>query len=281
MADTMTLRILRFLPRNLISRAFGAFAAMERPRWFVRRFKRWFAGRFKINLDEAARPIDEYSSLLTFFTRELKPGARTIDESADALVSPVDAAIGAFGRIENGTMLQAKGMSYTVAAFLGEAHAADFLNGWYLTLYLSPRDYHRIHAPCAGKIRTTIYRAGTLWPVNPPAVKNIPALFAVNERATPILESAHQKIAIGMVGATNVGSIRLAYRDFVTNRGGASQDLTHEPPVEIARGQHVGTFELGSTVVLLIAEPSFAFINIAESGTVRVGQKIGEFAARG
>ena len=112
MADTLTLRILRYLPKNLISRVFGWFASWTRPRFFVKPFIRWFAGRFRIDLDEAARPIDDYPSLLAFFTRELKAGVRSIDRAPGVLVSPVDAAVGAFGRIEAGRLLQAKGIDY-------------------------------------------------------------------------------------------------------------------------------------------------------------------------
>lgn len=277
MADTFTLRILRFLPKNLISRAFGAFAGLERPRWFVRRFVRWFAGRFKIDLAEAARPIDEYPSLLKFFTRELKPGVRPVDARPDVLVSPVDAAVGAFGRIEAGRLYQAKGMDYSLAALVGDEAAARMKDGWFLTLYLSPRDYHRIHSPADGAIGLSLYHDGTLWPVNPPAVRTIPSLFAVNERLTPIVETGRTAIAVCMVGATNVGSIRLAFADFCTNRGEGGRTMRHAPPVAVRRGEHIGTFELGSTVVLVVGDPNFEWQNIADGMSVRMGQAIGRF----
>lgn len=278
MADTLTLRILRYLPKNLISRAFGWFASWQRPRFFVKPFIRWFAARFRIDLDEAARPIDDYPSLLAFFTRELKAGVRSIDRAPGVLVSPVDAAVGAFGRIESGRLLQAKGLDYELRAFVGEAEALKFKDGWFATLYLSPRDYHRIHSPVDGQVRASRYDAGTLWPVNGPAVRSIPQLFAVNERATAFVSTPTSgDVAVVMVGATNVGSIRFAYLDFVTNRGAASRAWTHDPAVAVERGAHLGTFELGSTVVLLVSAPRFRWQGLETGGAVRLGRPIGRY----
>jgi phosphatidylserine decarboxylase len=274
MADTITLRILRFLPKNLLSRSFGWFASWRRPRWFVRPFMRWFARRFGLDLGEAARPFEEYESLLAMFTRELKPGARPIDADPGVTVSPVDAKVGAFGRVDEGNLYQAKGMQYTIAALVGARDAAALAHGSYLTLYLSPRDYHRIHSPSDGRIARTLYHAGTLWPVNPPAVRSIPQLFAVNERATTLIETPRGLVAVVMVGATNVGSIRLAYADFVTNCGADTCVLEHSPAIGVVRGSHIGTFELGSTVVLLMADPKLSWNGFAEGDAVKMGQAI-------
>jgi phosphatidylserine decarboxylase len=226
----------------------------------------WFANRFGINLDEAEKPFESYDCLQALFTRRLKDGVRIVDDSPDILVSPVDARVGAFGRIESGRLIQAKGLDYSAEALLGDAVLASaFQDGSFATLYLSPKDYHRIHTPCAGRVIRTIYEPGTLWPVNEQAVANVPQLFAVNERVTSILETEHGLVACCMVGATNVGSIRLAYRDLVTNRGGARDDTREPQPPSLDRGAHLATFELGSTVVLLVANPSWQFSGL-ESG---------------
>ena len=190
MADTLTLRVLRYLPKNLISRCFGRLARSKRPRWFIRWFMSWFAGRFQIDLNEAEQPFDSYDCLQALFTRRLKEGARVVDQAPKILVSPVDACAGAFGRIESGRLIQAKGLDYTAEALLGDADLARaFDGGSFATLYLSPKDYHRIHTPCAGRVVRTIYEPGTLWPVNEGAVANVPQLFAVNERVTSILQN--------------------------------------------------------------------------------------------
>ena len=276
MSDPLSLRLLRYLPRNLISRAFGRLAAARRPRWFVRRLVRWFVARYEIDMNEAEHPIERYDSLVALFTRRLAPGMRPVAEDEAVVASPVDAKVGAFGRIENGRLYQAKGMDYSLAALLGsEEAAASFLGGSYATLYLSPRDYHRIHAPCDGKVVRSLYEPGTLWPVNPPAVRSIPSLFAVNERVTAVMETPRGPIAVVLVGATNVGRMRLAYTDFVSNQGGRRGVFDHEPPAELARGADLGVFELGSTVVLLVADAEFHWEGLVEGEAVRLGTTIG------
>lgn len=217
-------------------------------------------------MSEAEKPFEAYPSLQALFTRRLKQGARVVDRTPDVLVSPVDACAGAFGRVEDGRLIQAKGLDYTVSALLGDAELSKrFAGGCFATLYLSPKDYHRIHSPCSGHIIRTLHEPGTLWPVNEAAVRNVPQLFAVNERVTTIIETPDGLVACCMVGATNVGSIRLAYRDLVTNSGGVAVNVVENPRVSIDRGEHLATFELGSTVVLLIEDSSFSF-NGLESG---------------
>lgn len=278
MNDTLLLRLLRFVPKNLVSRAFGVVARIRRPRAFVRALNRFWVRRFDVDVGEAARPVESYESLLAFFTRELKPGAREVTAEPDALASPVDARVGAFGAVDGGRLLQAKGMDYSLAALLGsEEDAARFAGGSYLTLYLSPRDYHRIHAPREGRVTRTRYEPGTLWPVNGPATRTVPSLFAVNERVTTWLETDRGAIAVVMVGATNVGSIRLSYHPLVTNQGGRRQALAHEPPIGVARGDHLGTFELGSTVVLVAEAKDLAWSGFTEGEWIPMGRAIGRF----
>ncbi len=279
MADTLMLRFLRFMPRNLLSRGFGFIATRRRPQFLVRPFMRWFAGRFGIDLNEAELPFEEYPTLQAMFTRRLKPGARPIASEADALVSPVDAAVGAFGRIEAGRLIQAKGLDYSAEAFLGCAEQATrFGDGWFATLYLSPKDYHRIHSPVAGTIARTLYEPGTLWPVNGPAVANIPGLFAVNERVTAVVETPRGPVAVVLVGATNVGSMKMAYVDLVTNCGGARSHTEHAPAPPVERGGDIGVFQMGSTVILLVADPDFAWEGLVTGQPVRMGQVIGRYS---
>lgn len=222
----------------------------RRPRLLARGLRNWFAESYGIEIAEADRDLDDYANLYELFTRRLKSGARAI---GPGIVSPVDAAVGAAGRASDGRLIQAKGIDYGLEALLGSAEEARaFGNGHYVTLYLSPRDYHRIHMPVDGRIVRTLYEPGTLWPVNPPAVRTIPELFAVNERVSAIVETNQGRAAVAMVGATNVGSIRLSYTDVVTNRAGrVRRHIEHDPPVELSRGDELGLFAMGSTVILL------------------------------
>lgn len=277
MADPFSLRLVRYLPRNLLSRLFGKIARLESPAFVKQRLIQFWITQFRVDITEAELPPEAYPSLLAFFTRKLKDGARLIDADPTTIVSPVDGMLGQFGKIESDRLLQAKGMEYSLAALLGdEAAAKPFLGGTYLTVYLSPRDYHRIHAPFGGTIPRSLYEPGTLWPVNAAAVHSIPSLFAVNERVTVWFETARGPIALVCVGATNVGSIRLAYHDYTTNCGGKRETLTHSPPLPIAKGDHVATFELGSTIVLLLP-PNFKLDTMWGSTPVKMGRRIGAF----
>jgi len=271
-----TLHLLRFLPRNLLSRVFGKIAAMRRPRWLARWMIRRFATAFDLNLEEATRPMEDYESLLDLFTRRLRPEVRPIDSTPSSLVSPVDARVGAFGTVREGMLLQAKGMPYSLASLLGgDEEARTFENGHFLTLYLSPRDYHRIHVPESGALTETRYEPGTLWPVNPPAVRRIPSLFAVNERVVSTLDAAWGRVAVVMVGATNVGRIRLSYMDLVTNSRGQARHLCHEPSRHVERGDELGVFELGSTVILVVRGKGFDWESLREGEWLPMGRLLG------
>ncbi len=237
---------------------------------------RRFAAAFDLNLDEATRPLEDYESLLDLFTRRLRPEARPIDSAPMSLVSPVDARVGAFGAVRDGMLLQAKGMPYTLSSLLGgEEEARMFEGGRFLTLYLSPRDYHRIHVPESGELAETRYEPGTLWPVNPPAVRRIPSLFAVNERVVTTLDATWGRVAVVMVGATNVGRMRLSYMDLVTNSGGQPFRRRHEPPLRVERGDELGVFELGSTVILVVQGRGFDWESLREDEWLPMGRLLG------
>lgn len=277
-SEPFTLRLLRYLPRNLLSRVFGRIARLESPAFLPRLLIRHWIEKFRVDVLEAEKPPEEYRSLLAFFTRALKDGARPIDGEPGVFVSPVDGTIGETGRIEADTLYQAKGIAYRGAALLGgEDRSAPFSGGSFLTVYLSPRDYHRIHSPCDGVVTRVLYEPGTLWPVNPPSVKRIPSLFAVNERVTLWIESVIGPIALVLVGATNVGSMRLAFLDFTTNRGEPRRAIDLEPGREVKRGEHLATFELGSTIVLML--PSSATLDpMWSNAKVRMGKRIARTA---
>lgn len=283
------LGLLRLFPKNAMSRAMGWFASRRLPPPLQRLELALFARLAGVDLAEVARPLADYASLQAFFTRALAPGARPIEGGEDVFVSPCDGAWGASGRIEQGTLLQVKGWPYRVGDLLGDAAlAARFEGGSYATLYLSPRDYHRFHAPAAGRITRLIYRPGALWPVNGIGLLGVESIFARNERICALLDVSQAKgfvrgeggantIAMVAVGATMVGSVRLAFDPLATNRPGAlpeDRSLGDGGPA-LARGEEWGHFEFGSTIVLLIP-PGLCALEIQPIGTpLRLGRAIG------
>jgi phosphatidylserine decarboxylase len=251
--------LLRLLPKNTLSRAVGAACRASAPRPVVRAAIRAFARKYGVDVSEAERPIEEYPTFTEFFTRRLKAGARPIAPGALLPVSPVDGTVGELGEIVESRLYQAKGKHYTLAELIGgpnaDEDARQFAGGAFCTIYLAPYNYHRIHAPLAGEIAGYVNMPGQLWPVNPVGVRNIEKLFCVNERLTTFLKTPRGACGVVAVGATNVGRIRAAYDDVVTNarRTRKAERKLYDPPLRIAKGAELAVFEMGSTVVLLFA----------------------------
>jgi phosphatidylserine decarboxylase len=223
---------------------------------------RWFVGRYGVNMAEAANPdIASYPSFNEFFTRPLKADARPLAE-ADFL-SPVDGAISQFGPIERDQIFQAKGHSYSTTALVGGDRelAAQFQDGSFATLYLSPRDYHRIHMPCDGRLTRMIYVPGELFSVNPTTARGVPGLFARNERVVCVFESACGPFVLTLVGATIVGSMATVWHGQVNPpRPGVIREWRYdEATVNLKKGEEMGRFLLGSTVVMLFPKDSLTF----------------------
>jgi len=238
----------------------------------------WFVKRYDVNMREAANPeVASYATFNDFFTRALQGDARPL-ASAD-LICPVDGAISQFGAIEGQQIFQAKGHRYSSIALVGgdAALAARFDDGHFATLYLSPRDYHRIHMPCDGVLRRMIYVPGALFSVNPTTARGVPGLFARNERVVCVFESARGPLVLVLVGATIVGSMATVWHGVVNApRGGQVREWRYEDrSVELRQGQEMGRFLLGSTVVLLFPKGPLQF-NPAWSpgGTVRLGENM-------
>lgn len=296
----LLLGLLVILPKNAISRAMGWLATRRLPGPLQRFELALFVRLAGVDLRELARPIESFPSLQSFFTRALAPGARPLEGGEETLASPCDGAWGASGRIEGGTILQVKGRPYRVADLLGsEECALPFEGGAFATLYLSPRDYHRFHAPAAGRITRLAYRPGDLWPVNAIGLQGVEGVFARNERICAWLEvepevpvgpdrgiaepaqagqgAAACSIAMVAVGATMVGSVRLAFDGLRTNCAGATavdRALGALGP-KLARGEEWGHFEFGSTIVLLIPPGLFALDTKPFGTPLRLGQAIG------
>ena len=239
---------------------------------------RRFVARYQVNMAEAANPdISAYATFNDFFTRALKAGARPLAPAA--LVCPVDGAISQFGAIEADQIFQAKGHRYTTTALVGgDAQlAAQFQDGHFATIYLSPRDYHRIHMPCDGRLLRMIHVPGDLFSVNPTTARGVPGLFARNERVVCVFEGERGPWVLVLVGATIVGSMATVWHGQVNPpRPGTVRDWRYEgaQQVTLKRGEEMGRFLLGSTVVMLFPQADRLAFNPAwqPGGAVRLGE---------
>lgn len=274
LTERLLIGLLWLLPKNWVSAMAGRFAKSRLSRPAIRPFAR----KFQINLDEAALPIEAYQTLLDFFIRELKPGVRLIAGGEDLMVSPVDGKVAQFGQLDRGELIQAKGHTYTAAALLAnEAEAKRFEGGQYITIYLSPQDYHRIHTPAAGQVVGATYVPGKLWPVNAAGVNRVPGLFAINERLITYLQSKLGRIAMVKVGATIVGSVKVVYDETLgTNIPGAQVEMkviTDGPLLE--KAAEIGRFEFGSTVILLVEPGDWEWApEVTHGARLRLGQPL-------
>lgn len=249
---------------------------------------RAFARAVGANLAEAELPLAAYASLGDFFARGLRYGARTIDPSQDAVIAPCDGVVAACGVATDGTLLQAKGHTYRLAELLADEELAGRLTGGhYATIYLSPRDYHRVHAPIDATITAYEYLPGALWPVNPRVAARREGLLARNERVVLHLNSrATGDVALVMVGAVGVGNIRLSHPvlssrlpDSITLRPARERYRVELAGVKVRRGDELGAFRLGSTVVMAFA-PGPVVLQGSMGQPVRFGERFGLLAAR-
>jgi phosphatidylserine decarboxylase len=275
------------LPKHALTRFAGFVASGERG-WVTTEIIRRFVDKYRVDMGEAAQPdIAAYKSFNDFFTRALRPGARPL---ADAdLVCPVDGAISQFGAIDGHQILQAKGHDYSITAIVGgDAQlAARYAHGSFATIYLSPRDYHRIHMPCDGLLRRMVYVPGDLFSVNPVTARGVPGLFARNERVVCVFDSPQGPFVLVLVGATIVGSMATVWHGVVNpnaDRRGAVRSFDYTsadaPPIALKKGQEMGRFLLGSTVVLLFPKSGLRFNpDWRPERSVRLGEAMASYGA--
>jgi phosphatidylserine decarboxylase len=260
----------------VLSRLTGRLCDLHLPKALLVPLIRAYARAFGVDLDEAALAPGAYPCFNAFFTRALAEGRRPVAGGPGIVVSPCDARVSAIGPVPaDGRLEQIKGHRYSVEALLGsQKDAAAFCGGVHATLYLSPAMYHRVHSPVEGGIRAWRYVPGRLFPVNGPGVRSIPGLFTRNERVCLLYDTdAHGRGAVVLVGAANVGRMSLAFSDLVTNRGAAAALVEPARPVRVARGEEIGAFNLGSTVVVLLADPGLVPA-VAAGELVRMGQPL-------
>ncbi|HHI80470.1 MAG TPA: phosphatidylserine decarboxylase [Planctomycetes bacterium] len=273
----MSLRraLLTALPKKLLSRLTGGLTSIPLPTPLRAPLYRAFAKRYGVRLEECGAALADYPSFRAFFTRSLKEGARRVEGGPMDLCSPVDGKIVSAGRIQEGRIPQVKGWSYEVTELLrGLPQAAQFARGSQATIYLAPGDYHRIHAPSSGSITHFSHVPGTLFPVNPPALRAIPGLFVRNERISLLIQdSPLGELALVAVGALNVGSIHFSCLPQVrTNRGGkGSHGPLPKGPFPIQKGQDLGCFSFGSTVLLLSKDPELEWLDLGKNSRTLQG----------
>ncbi len=274
MNGALYMAAIRALPRRRLSRAVRPLAEV-RSAMAVRRF----AARYGVDLTDAELPLDGYRSIHELFTRRLRPGARPLDPDPGSLLSPVDGVLSQAAAVGSGVLPQAKGRTYPLSALLADDDG-PYRAGSHACLYLAPKDYHRIHAPCDAALHGLTHVPGDLYPVNEMAVAHVDGLFAKNERLIAHLVSERLgRVAVVMVGATIVGKVRAtAAPDFVTNLPGvkAPRRLDFSPPLPIGRGEELGVFEMGSTVVLVTERPVVFVRPLGEA--VQFGEALGRFA---
>ena len=277
MSDTLAVLPQYLIPKQAITALAGKLASKQAGD-LTTSVIRWFVKRYQVNMAEAANPdIGSYATFNDFFTRPLKDGARPLAQ-AD-LVCPVDGAISQFGPINKDQIFQAKGHSYSTTALVGgdAALAAEFEDGHFATLYLSPKDYHRIHMPCAGVLRRMIYVPGDLFSVNPTTARGVPGLFARNERVVCVFDSPQGPFVQVLVGATIVGSMATVWHGLVNppRPGHVWEKRYADGAVALAQGAEMGRFLLGSTVVLLFPRGPLAFNpQWTSTGPIRMGEKM-------
>lgn len=282
MNDRLKIFLFRGIPKSFISRFFGIIALIPLPAPMMSKITDWYVKKYGVNLSEAVIPVNGFRNLNQFFTRELKPGIRKISKGKNDIVATTDSRVDQFGKLKKDTIIQAKGVAYSVKDLIPSEMAEKFIDGHFITLYLSPGDYHRIHTPVTGEITGFFNIPGKLFTVQEFMVKGLKGLFAVNERLITYISTTKGHVAVCKIGAINVGKISLSYHKAVTNRlFRRRNEFFYEagrcPAVK--KGDEIAAFNLGSTVIILFEKGMVKFERLRAGQKVRVGEKIGEFTA--
>lgn len=275
-ASRLAAHTVRALPRKRLSRALGRLAASRAPQPVVNAAVAAFVRAYDVDLSEVEVPPGGFRTFDDFFTRRLRPGARVIAPDPRALVSPADGRLEDLGEISTGGELIVKGQPYTVADLLGDSEAAaSYVGGRYFVVYLSPRDYHRVHAPTSGSVASVRYIPGTLFPVNRIGA-HVPRLFARNERLAMVQNSVvHGVVTTIMVGAIGVGRIGLSFDDLQTNRGHAPGLRSYpDSSISLARGDELGVFHMGSTAIVMTPPGCRLEVVVQPGAATRMGEVI-------
>nr|WP_298169892.1 archaetidylserine decarboxylase [uncultured Pseudomonas sp.] len=270
------------LPHHLLSRLIG-YAADCRVAWFKNRLIGWFAKQYQVDMSEAqVEDLEAFEHFNAFFTRALKPGARPLAQGPDAVLCPADGAVSQLGKIEHGRIFQAKGHSFSLVELLGgdTERANPFMGGAFATIYLSPKDYHRVHMPLAGTLREMVYVPGRLFSVNQSTAENVPELFARNERVVCLFDTERGPMAVVLVGAMIVASIETVWAGLVTPPKRSLKSFRYDEaaraPIVLDKGAELGRFKLGSTAIVLFGADQVQWAQeLAAGSPVQMGQLLG------
>lgn len=281
MKDRLFILSQYLLPHHLLSRLIGC-AAECRAGWFKNRLIGWFAKQYQVNMSEAQiEDLTAFAHFNDFFTRALKDGARPLDPTPGAVLCPADGAVSQLGKIEHGRIFQAKGHSFSLVELLGgdSERAAPFMGGEFATIYLSPKDYHRVHMPLAGTLKEMVYVPGRLFSVNQTTAENVPELFARNERVVCLFDTERGPMAVVLVGAMIVASIETVWAGLVTPPKRTLKSVRYDEaaraPVMLEKGAELGRFKLGSTAIVLFgAEQVQWAAELAANSSVQMGQRL-------
>ncbi len=283
MKDRLFILSQYLLPHHLLSRAIGCIAEC-RATWLKNPLINWFVKQYQVDMSEAqVEDPTAYENFNAFFTRALKDGARPLDETPGTVLCPADGAVSQLGPIEHGRLFQAKGHSFSAVELLGgdTERAAPFMGGEFATIYLSPKDYHRVHMPLAGTLKEMVYVPGRLFSVNQTTAENVPELFARNERLVCIFDTERGPMAVVLVGAMIVAAIETVWAGQVAPPARLLKttryDAASRAPVELAKGAELGRFKLGSTAIVLFGpnQVKWAEHMVAGSAT-RMGERLGD-----
>lgn len=282
MKDRLFILSQYLLPHHLLSRLIGC-AAECRAVWFKSRLINWFAQQYQVNMSEAqVEDLNAYAHFNDFFTRALKDGARPLDSTPGAVLCPADGAVSQLGKIEQGRVFQAKGHSFSVIELLGgdSQRANPFMGGDFATIYLSPKDYHRVHMPLTGTLREMVYVPGRLFSVNQTTAENVPELFARNERVVCLFDTERGPMAVVLVGAMIVASIETVWAGLVTPPKRELKTFKYDEaaraPITLEKGAELGRFKLGSTAIVLFGPEQVQWAEqLAANSAVQMGERLG------
>jgi phosphatidylserine decarboxylase len=275
MKDGLIITLLSIIPKKPTARLMGYSARLRLPSFLNRALLRAFVWKYKINMEESTSTLEDFSCLSDLFLRTLKPGVRTISEEENISVSPVDGTIHSFGSIEDGLFQQAKDMFGSVETLFGDQDSflssEKYKNGSYMIIYLSPQDYHRVHAHTEGTLTKLRYMPGRLWPVFPAATRSIQSLFDKNERLLFSFDTKDDSQILAMIGAFGVGRMTSPFCDIVTNTNTEQKNVSQN--IEIKRAAEIGAFALGSTVILLWTHRNMEWM-VASGQPIQLGSPI-------
>jgi phosphatidylserine decarboxylase len=265
---------LSIIPQHLFSHITGLLVSVPLPRFIRKPLFDWYIGNYGVNLSDIDSDPYDFSCLGKFFVRNLKAGIRPISGS---LVSPVDGTLRSFGQISDGTVLEVKGQAYRVSELLGQQVLAEkFQDGSFFNFYLAPGDYHHVHSPITGVATDIAYVPGKLWPVNTWAWSNIPKLLVENERVSVLFNSEFGRVAVVMIGALNVGSIKMRFPELETLQGAGTPGLAQLSQISTLAGERIGTFEMGSSVVVLLEKKVSFGQSLKAEQKIKFGSNLGQ-----